>query len=96
MVEREDPSPAVEQSPEAEHCRTAFRELVPRAAHLAALVGNLERLRLEYTRTARRARAMEDVLLPEIDDTLKVIETALEELDREEAIRVRHLDDNRA
>jgi V/A-type H+-transporting ATPase subunit D len=82
----------VDQSPEAERCRAAFRNLVPRAAHLAALAGNLERLRLEYTRTARRARALEDVLLPEIDDTLKGIDTALEELEREEAVRVRLAD----
>jgi V/A-type H+-transporting ATPase subunit D len=84
--------PAVDQSPEAEHCREAFRALVPRAAALATLAGNLERLRLEYRRTARRARALEDVLLPEIDGRIKTVETALEELDREEAIRVRILD----
>jgi len=92
MGEQEPPSPSVEQSPEAEKCRIVFRDLVPRASRLAALVGNLERLRREYTRTARRARALEDVLLPEIDDTLRAIESALEELDREEAIRVRHVD----
>ena len=56
---------------------------------LADLVANLERLRAEYARTARRARAMEDVLLPEIDGTLSAIDTALEELEREEAVRVR-------
>ncbi|MEA3276656.1 MAG: V-type ATP synthase subunit D [Pseudomonadota bacterium] len=89
--EQEPPPPAVESSPEAEHCRAAFRVLVPTAARLAALAGNLERLRLEYTRTARRARALEDVLLPEIDETLKAIDTALEELEREEAIRVRQV-----
>jgi virulence factor Mce-like protein len=55
----------------------------------ADLVANLERLRAEYARTARRARAMEDVLLPEIDNTLSAIDTALEELEREEAVRVR-------
>jgi V/A-type H+-transporting ATPase subunit D len=86
------PAPAVAPSPEAEQCRDAFRDLVPRAAHLAALTGNLERLRLEYARTARRARALEDVLLPEIDQTLKAIDAALEEMEREEAVRVRHLD----
>jgi V/A-type H+-transporting ATPase subunit D len=32
---------------------------------------------------------MEDVLLPEIDSTLSAIDTALEELEREEAVRVR-------
>jgi V/A-type H+-transporting ATPase subunit D len=79
----------VNPSPEAEQCRAAFAPLVPLAAHLAVLTGNLERLRSEYIRTARRARALEDVLLPEIDDTLREIDTALEELEREEAVRVR-------
>jgi len=79
----------VNPSPEAEHCRSAFAPLVPLAARLAVLTGNLERLRSEYIRTARRARALEDVLLPEIDDTLREIDTALEELEREEAVRVR-------
>lgn len=78
-------------SPEAEHCRDAFLELIPRAAGLAVMSGNLERLRLEYTRTARRARALEDVLLPEIEDTLRVVGSALEELDREEANRARQI-----
>jgi V/A-type H+-transporting ATPase subunit D len=78
-------------SPAGEQCRDAFRELIPRAARLAVLSGNLERLRLEYTRTARRTRALEEVLLPEIDETLRVVAASLEELEREEAIRVRRI-----
>ena len=74
---------------EAETCRQIFRDLIPRAAKLAAMAGNLERMRREYVRTARRARALEDVLLPEMDEAMKVVETALEELEREEIIRVR-------
>ncbi|MGA7981535.1 MAG: V-type ATP synthase subunit D [Chromatiaceae bacterium] len=91
VSESEKPPAAVEESPEAELCRTRFRDLIPRAARLAVLAGNLERLRLEYTRTARRARALEDVLLPEIDQTLKAVDSALEELEREEAVRVRQV-----
>ena len=82
---------AVNPSPEAEYCREVFRGLVPRVARLAAMAGNLERLRSEYSRTSRRARALEDVLLPEIDDHLKAIDIALEELEREEAVRVRQV-----
>lgn len=85
----EPPRDPVEPSPEAARCRALFRGLIPSAAHLAATIGNLERLRQDYARTARRARALEDVLLPEIDDTLRAIDAALEELEREEAIRVR-------
>ena len=77
------------QSPEADACRDAFAALLPLAARLAVLAGNLERLRVEYLRTSRRARALEDVLLPEIDARIGVIDTALEELEREEAVRVR-------
>ena len=62
---------------------------MPLAARLAVLTGNLERLRVEYLRTSRRARALEDVLLPEIDERLGVIDNALEEQEREEAVRVR-------
>jgi len=91
MGRQEPPGPAVNASPEANECRDCFLDLVMRAARLAVHRGNLERLRIEYARTARRARALEDVLLPEIDDTLRVIDTALEELEREEAIRVRQV-----
>ncbi|WP_462331025.1 V-type ATP synthase subunit D [Thiohalocapsa halophila] len=77
------------RSPEAEACRAAFADLMPLAARLAVLTGNLERLRVEYLRTSRRARALEDVLLPEIDERLGVIDNALEEQEREEAVRVR-------
>lgn len=79
------------QTPEAEQCRARFDALLPIAARLAVLTGNLERLRREYVRTARRARALEDVLLPEIDARLDGIETALEELEREESVRVRRV-----
>ncbi len=82
--------PSVMQSPEAERCRACFARLIPVASRLAVLTGNLERLRAEYVRTARRARALEDVLLPEVEESLTVVEVALEELEREEAVRVRH------
>ncbi len=91
IVAQEPIAPPVDASPEADECGAAFLDLLPRAARLAVLSGNLERLRLEYTRTARRARALEDVLLPEIEETLRVIDASLEELEREEAIRVRQV-----
>ncbi len=91
MADQEAPADTPLASPEARRCREVFRSLVPRAAHLAALAGNLERLRQDYARTARRARALEDVLLPEIDETLGAIESALEELEREEAVRARRV-----
>ncbi|EXJ14135.1 V-type ATP synthase subunit D [Imhoffiella purpurea] len=89
LGERAEPPPGVEASPEADACRAAFAVLVPKAAQLAAMAANLERLRADYARTARRARALEDVLLPEVDQRLAHIEAALEELEREESVRAR-------
>jgi V/A-type H+-transporting ATPase subunit D len=77
------------RSPEGDACRAAFRALIPALAQLAVGLGNLERLRRDYVRTARRARALEDVLLPEVQEALEVVDAVLEEQDREEAIRVR-------
>jgi V/A-type H+-transporting ATPase subunit D len=82
--------PAVFASPEAEHCRLMFLRVLQEATALAALESSLRRLWDEYRRTSRRARALEDVLLPEMDETLRQIDSGLEEQDREEAIRVQH------
>ncbi len=82
--------PAVQPSPEGEHCRELYRRVIQQAAALAARHANLQRLWNEYNRTSRRARALEDVLLPEMDQSLRNIDADLEEQDREEAVRVRH------
>lgn len=70
-------------------CGEAFRALLPLQAQMAAISGNLLRLADEYRRTERRARALENVLLPEIAKALKTINEKLEAGDQEEAIRVR-------
>lgn len=83
------PPPVLNASPEAERCRRAFLAVIEQSAALAAHASNLERLRHEYRRTERRARALEDVLLPEITGTIYELEARLEEVEQEEAIRVR-------
>jgi V/A-type H+-transporting ATPase subunit D len=81
--------PSVDRSPEAEACRRAFGRLLELTVPVAAVAGNLERLSLEYRRAVRRARALQDVLLPEIDRDVYEIETRLEELEQEDAISMR-------
>jgi len=76
----------IDPSPEAEQCRLACLALVDRAGALAAVTGNLERLSLEYRRSLRRARALADVLLPEVTRVTAELETRLEELEQEDAI----------
>jgi V/A-type H+-transporting ATPase subunit D len=73
----------------AARCGHAFRTLLLLQTKMAAVSGNLLRLADEYRRTERRARALENVLLPEIAQALKTIEEKLEAGDQEEAIRVR-------
>jgi V/A-type H+/Na+-transporting ATPase subunit D len=82
--------PAVNPTPEAERCREAFSELVPLAAELAVMRTSIERLVREYIRTERRARALENVVLPEIEGSLRFMDEQLEAMDQEEAIRVRN------
>ncbi len=81
---------AVNRSPEAEHCRDAFAAVIAAAATIAAVSGNLERLSLEYRRSVRRARALQDVMLPELDTSIWDVDNRLEELEREEAVSMRH------
>jgi V/A-type H+-transporting ATPase subunit D len=79
----------VTPSPEARDCardhRASLEPLVMTAVHSL----NLRRLMREYIRTERRARAIENVVLPEIEWSLKFIDEQLEILDQEEIARVR-------
>lgn len=82
------PEPAY-VSPEAEDCRAAFSALTQQLAVMAAMSGNLMRLYREYRRSVRRVRALQDVLLPELDGEINQIETQLEELERDELLGAR-------
>jgi V/A-type H+/Na+-transporting ATPase subunit D len=79
----------VNPSSEAEACLPAFSEIVQQSAKLAGISGNLYRLLAEYRITERRSRALENVIMPEIEQSLKEMTSHLEELDLEDAIRVR-------
>ena len=60
------------------------------APELAATARNITVLSAEYTRTERRARALENILLPDIEADLMTIEEQLEAVEQEEALRVRN------
>lgn len=83
-------SAAVDPSPEAEACRDAFAALLELQHAQALVAANLLRLRDEYIRTERRARALDQLIMPEMRRTLKQIDDQLESVDQEEASRVRH------
>jgi len=83
------PRPASNPSSEAEACRKVFADMMQHSAVLAGLSGNLHRLLGEYRLTERRARALENVILPEIEQSLNEMASYLEEADLEDAIRAR-------
>jgi len=84
-----DAPEAVYASPEASVCSDAFLELSAQLAVMAATSGNLERLYREYRKSVRRVRALQDVLLPELDRNLYNVESQLEELEQDEALGAR-------
>lgn len=87
---REEASPDdMPPSREAEACAEAFADLVTAALPVATELGNLLRLMHEFQRTQRRVRALEKVVLPELRDDERRMEDALEEVDQEDALRVR-------
>ncbi len=83
------PPPVPEATRELRACGEAWAALLPLLVALGGAAGNLTRLKAVYERTARRARALEEVLLPEVATELRVLADALEEGEREEAVRVR-------
>lgn len=87
--ERSPPIPPDWGSPEANACSAAFAGLLALAPQVGAAAANLERLSEEYRRSIRRARALDDVLIPEAARELASMETALEDLEREDAIAMR-------
>lgn len=81
--------PPAETSPEIDDCNRLFVALAARAAEMAALAASLRVLARDYVRTERRARALENVILPEIEADIRFVESQLESIDQEESIRVR-------
>jgi V/A-type H+-transporting ATPase subunit D len=80
---------AIDTSPEAKACRAAFERLLMITAEVGVRAGNLQRLAREYKRTERRAKALEKVLLPEVEEAIKRVDEQLDTLERDEIIRTR-------
>jgi V/A-type H+-transporting ATPase subunit D len=80
---------AVNPSPEAHACRAEYSRLTALLVEIAGVSTSLARLYAEYRRTVRRVRALQDVLLPELDQDIADIDTRLEDLEREDAVASR-------
>ena len=80
--------PSIDESAEAAACRESFERWLEATIETGVLANNLERLGREYRRVERRAKALENVLMPEVEAFLKRVVEQLDILDQEEAIRV--------
>jgi V/A-type H+-transporting ATPase subunit D len=87
---------AAAPSPEANACREQARALLAQAPEVGAAARNIAVLSAEYTRTERRAKALENILLPDIEADLTVIEEQLEAIEQEEVLRVRNASERKS
>lgn len=83
------PADALDPSPEAARAGVAFARLAYLSCLAGVLAGNLLRLAREYRRTDRRAKVLENVLMPEVETALKFVVEQLDTLDQEEIARAR-------
>ncbi len=85
-VDFDDKSPyvaAVESSIWLSEANVRFREVLKLIGTLAEARISLMRLSREVAKTIRRVNALEKVFIPDYEETLKYINMALEEMDRE-------------
>jgi vacuolar-type H+-ATPase subunit D/Vma8 len=69
----------------------AFREVLGHIPDLAELVTSVWRLAGELRKTQRRVNALQHIFIPEYEETVSFIESALEEREREETFRLKRL-----
>lgn len=93
LEQSERPRAATFPRPEADATGEAGAEYVRRAAGVAAMLTALQRIDSEYARTERSVRALENVVMPEIRQDEKRTAEAIEEVEQEEAVRVRLFSD---
>lgn len=81
------PADGVEVSIELEAARRALQRLVSLLLPLAAAQNNLVRLTDVFRRTQRRVNALEHIILPELDETIKGMEDRMDEMERDDLVR---------
>jgi V/A-type H+-transporting ATPase subunit D len=69
----------------------AFRDVLNRIPELSELMTSVWRLARELRKTQRRVNALQHIFIPDYQDTVDFIESALEEREREETFRLKRL-----
>ncbi len=70
-----------------------FKEALKAIVRLAEIESTVKRLALEIERTKRRVSALETVVIPRLDATVRFVKLALEEREREDFIRLKMVRD---
>lgn len=70
-----------------------FKEALKAIVQLAEIESTVKRLALEIERTKRRVSALETVVIPRLDATVRFVKLALEERDREDFVRLKMVRD---
>jgi V/A-type H+-transporting ATPase subunit D len=69
----------------------AFRKVLKRVPELSELVTSVWRLAGELRKTLRRVNALQHIFIPDYEETVLFIKSALEEREREETFRLKWL-----
>jgi V/A-type H+-transporting ATPase subunit D len=69
----------------------SFRRVIEAIPALSELLTTVWRLALELQKTQRRVNALQYIFIPQYEETIKYIEGALEEREREEIFRLKRL-----
>ena len=69
----------------------AFREVLAQIPELSRLVTSVWRLARELRKTKRRVNALQYIFIPDYEETVTFIKSALEEREREESFRLKKL-----
>lgn len=81
----------ISTSPYIEEASVAFEKLLDTIIRAAEIETTMKRLLDEIEKTKRRVNAMEFKLIPELEEAMKFVKFRLEEMDRENTIRLKFL-----
>jgi V/A-type H+-transporting ATPase subunit D len=70
-----------------------FKDALKAIVRLAEIESTVKRLALEIERTKRRVSALETVVIPRLDATVRFVKLALEEREREDFVRLKMVRD---
>lgn len=81
--------------PGAAQARRRVRQLLPALVRLAEVEVSCRRLAAELQKTQRKVKALENIFIPQYRDTVRFIETSLEEKEREALFHLKRLKSRR-